>query len=58
MRATLKRSLIGAAFALAALAGAVPQALASPDQQFIPLATYRVGSYASSGVQVLSLIHI
>lgn len=52
MRATLKRSLIGAAFALAALAGAVPQALASPDQQFIPLATYRVGSYASSGVQV------
>ena len=52
MRASLKRSLIGAAFTLATLAGAVPQAMASPDQQFIPLATYRVGAYASSGVQV------
>lgn len=52
MRASLKRSLAGAAFALAALAGAVPQAVASPDQQFFPLATYRVGAYASSGVQV------
>jgi branched-chain amino acid transport system substrate-binding protein len=52
MRASLKRSLAGAAFALAALAGAVPQAMASADQQFFPLATYRVGAYASSGVQV------
>jgi branched-chain amino acid transport system substrate-binding protein len=52
MRASLKRSLAGAALALAALAGAVPPAMASPDQQFIPLATYRVGAYASSGVQV------
>jgi branched-chain amino acid transport system substrate-binding protein len=52
MRASLKRSLVSAAFALAALSAAVPQAMASADQQFFPLATYRVGAYASSGVQV------
>ena len=52
MRASLNRSLAGAALSLAVLAGAIPQALASADQQFFPLATYRVGAYASSGVQV------
>lgn len=52
MRASLKRSLVSAAFALAALSAAAPQAMASADQQFFPLATYRVGAYASSGVQV------
>ncbi|PPA02451.1 ABC transporter permease, partial [Pseudomonas sp. MWU12-2312b] len=52
MRASLKRSLIGAALTLAVFGSAVPAAMASPDQQFFPLATYRVGAYASSGVQV------
>jgi branched-chain amino acid transport system substrate-binding protein len=52
MRASLKRSLIGAALTLAVFGSAVPPAMASPDQQFFPLATYRVGAYASSGVQV------
>lgn len=52
MRASLKRSLLGAALTLAMFSSAVPLAQASPDQQFFPLATYRVGAYASSGVQV------
>src|SRR3989344_3309534 len=52
MRASLKRSLLGAALALAVFGSAVPMAQASADQQFFPLATYRVGAYASSGVQV------
>ncbi|MGH8413071.1 MAG: ABC transporter substrate-binding protein, partial [Pseudomonas sp.] len=51
MRASLKRSLLGAALALAIFGSAVPMAQASADQQFFPLATYRVGAYASSGVQ-------
>ena len=52
MRASLKRSLIGAALTLAVFGSAVTAAMASPDQQFFPLATYRVGAYASNGVQV------
>lgn len=52
MRASFKQSLAGAALAVAAFTTSVPPAVASPDQQFIPLATYRVGAYASSGVQV------
>ena len=50
MRASLKASLAGAALLLAA--AVAPAAQAGPDQQFFPLATYRVGAYASSGVQV------
>ena len=52
MRASLKRSLAGAALTLAVFGSAVPMVQASADQQFFPLATYRVGAYASSGVQV------
>ena len=53
MRASLKRSLVGAAFALARFRQCrTARPWPRPDQQFFPLATYRVGAYASSGVQV------
>ena len=53
MRASLKRSLVGAALALAAFGSCgAGWSRPRPDQQFFPLATYRVGAYASSGVQV------
>ncbi len=52
MRAFFKRSLTATGLALTLLGAAAPLAQASPDQQFFPLATYRVGAYASSGVQV------
>ncbi len=50
MRSTLKRTL-----AALAVAVAFPSALpveAAPEHQFVPLATYRVGAYASSGIPV------
>ncbi|KIQ04382.1 MULTISPECIES: ABC transporter substrate-binding protein [Pseudomonas] len=50
MRKPLHRTLLGAAFALAAQAWLPTLAQAAADEQFIPMATYRVGAYASSGI--------
>ena len=48
MHTLLKRSV---AAAVATLSFAIaPAAQAAPNEQFIPLATYRVGPYASSGI--------
>jgi branched-chain amino acid transport system substrate-binding protein len=52
MHISFKRSLTRAALALAISATVIPMAQASAQEQFFPLATYRVGAYASSGVQV------
>ncbi|MBL8435400.1 MAG: ABC transporter substrate-binding protein [Zoogloea sp.] len=50
MQTPFKRSF---AAALAGLAtAAAPQAQAGSNEQFFPLATYRVGAYASSGIPV------
>jgi branched-chain amino acid transport system substrate-binding protein len=48
MHNVLQRTVIASLLALGALGGPVAQA--ANDQQFIPLATYRVGAYASSGI--------
>lgn len=51
MHKTLQRTLIASLVALSTLGGLLPAAAqAANDQQFIPLATYRVGAYASSGI--------
>ncbi len=39
-----------AALSLAAIAAPTVLSAGSPDEQFIPLATFRVGAYASSGI--------
>ncbi|MCL6701572.1 ABC transporter substrate-binding protein [Pseudomonas sp. T1.Ur] len=51
MHATFKRSLAAIGLALGACATLVPAAQAA-NEQFFPLATYRVGAYASSGIPV------
>ena len=51
MQKPFKRSLAAALAGLAA-AAAAPQTLAGSNEQFFPLATYRVGAYASSGIPV------
>jgi branched-chain amino acid transport system substrate-binding protein len=51
MHATFKRSLAAISLALGACATLVPAAQAA-NEQFFPLATYRVGAYASSGIPV------
>lgn len=50
MRNPLQRTLISALFALGfqSLLPAVAQA--ASNEQFVPMATYRVGAYASSGI--------
>jgi branched-chain amino acid transport system substrate-binding protein len=48
MRTFLKRSIAAAVIA-ASVGGLVAEAQAAANEQFIPLATYRVGPYASSG---------
>jgi branched-chain amino acid transport system substrate-binding protein len=51
MQKTLRRSLISAVLLLGAQAGVLPlSAQADSNEQFIPMATYRVGAYASSGI--------
>ncbi|WP_407310092.1 ABC transporter substrate-binding protein [Pseudomonas sp. nanlin1] len=52
MRAFIQRSLFGITFGVLGCVALAPAAQAASDQQFFPLATYRVGAYASSGVQV------
>ena len=51
MQKPFKRSLAAALAGLAA-AAAAHQTLAGSNEQFFPLATYRVGAYASSGIPV------
>lgn len=51
MHNVLQRTVIASLLALGALGGPLSTiAQAANDQQFIPLATYRVGAYASSGI--------
>lgn len=51
MHNLLQRTLIASLVALTTLGTLLPAAAeAANDQQFIPLATYRVGAYASSGI--------
>ena len=51
MRKTLHRTLAASLLALGIFSGLPPAgAQAADNQQFIPLATYRVGAYASSGI--------
>ena len=51
MHNTLQRTFIAGLLAIGTLGGLLPAvAQAANDQQFIPLATYRVGAYASSGI--------
>lgn len=49
MRNILKRTVLAATLA-AALMGTAPVTQAAANEQFIPLPTYRVGPYASSGI--------
>ncbi len=51
MHATFKRSLAAFGLALGACAALIPAAQAA-NEQFFPLATFRVGAYASSGIPV------
>ncbi len=52
MGKSLRRSIAGAVLALSAY-GALPVTVqAAASEQFVPLATYRVGAYASSGIPV------
>ena len=53
MHATLKRGVAAFGLALASYA-AMPSAAQAANEQFFPLATYRVGAYASSGIPVAS----
>ena len=48
MRNFIKRA-VAASLVAAGVLGALAEAQAAPNEQFIPLATYRVGPYASSG---------
>ena len=50
MQAIRKHGLAAASLAL--LLAAAPPVSAAPGEQFLPLATYRVGAYASSGIPV------
>lgn len=52
MRTPLQRTLIAAAFGLGLQALLPTLVQAASDEQFIPMATYRVGAYASSGIPV------
>ena len=49
---TLRKGALTGAMTLAAGLVALPPAQAAPNEQFFPLATYRVGAYASSGIPV------
>jgi branched-chain amino acid transport system substrate-binding protein len=50
MRKPFQRTLIGAVLALGLQALLPTVAKAASNEQFIPMATYRVGAYASSGI--------
>ncbi|MCD7079621.1 ABC transporter substrate-binding protein, partial [Pseudomonas sp. MAFF 311095] len=51
MHNVLQRTVFASLLALGALGGPLSTlAQAANDRQFIPLATYRVGAYASSGI--------
>ncbi|TBW13045.1 ABC transporter permease [Azotobacter chroococcum subsp. isscasi] len=52
MRKSLRRSIAGALLALGACSALPVTAQAAANEQFFPLATYRVGAYASSGIPV------
>lgn len=52
MRTTLQRTVLGAVLALGLPTLSAPAAQAAATEQFVPLATYRVGAYASSGIPV------
>ncbi|NHN79668.1 ABC transporter substrate-binding protein [Azotobacter chroococcum] len=52
MRKSLRRSIAGALLALGASSALPVLVQAAPNEQFFPLATYRVGAYASSGIPV------
>jgi len=52
MRKSLRRSIAGALLALGASSALPVTAQAAANEQFFPLATYRVGAYASSGIPV------
>ncbi|WKN21261.1 ABC transporter substrate-binding protein [Azotobacter vinelandii] len=52
MSSSLKRKLAVALLALGVHHALPGSALAAPNEQFFPLATYRVGAYASSGIPV------
>ena len=50
MRKSLQRAIAGAVLALSAYSALPVVAQAAANEQFVPLATYRVGPYASSGI--------
>src|SRR5690606_9791345 len=50
MRTTLRRHLLASLFLLGAPTLLPAVAAAADNQQFVPMATYRVGAYASSGI--------
>ncbi|MFP3448780.1 ABC transporter substrate-binding protein, partial [Pseudomonas sp. SIMBA_067] len=50
MRKTLRRHLLASLFLLGAPTLLPAVAAAADNQQFVPMATYRVGAYASSGI--------
>ena len=52
MGKSLRRSIAGAVLALGAYGALPATAQAAASEQFVPLATYRVGAYASSGIPV------
>ncbi|TBW09223.1 ABC transporter permease [Azotobacter chroococcum] len=52
MRKSLRRSIAGALLALGASSALPGLVQAASNEQFFPLATYRVGAYASSGIPV------
>lgn len=52
MGKSLRRSIAGAVLALSAYSALPVTAQAAANEQFFPLATYRVGAYASSGIPV------
>ncbi|WPP00656.1 ABC transporter substrate-binding protein [Pseudomonas sp. HR96] len=50
MRTTLQRTFVGALLALGLQAALPVTSHAAGNEQFVPMATYRVGAYASSGI--------
>ena len=52
MGKSLRRSIAGAVLALGVYSSLPVTAQAAANEQFFPLATYRVGAYASSGIPV------
>ena len=52
MGKSLRRSIAGAVLALGVYSALPVTAQAAANEQFFPLATYRVGAYASSGIPV------